>query len=71
MNAYSNDTLYTNTTCGLPPSNSLHLFRGVDDPLPALGFATGQAMSGLYYWAASQVMAVTWVSYGCHMDATC
>ena len=56
MLAYSNDTLTANNTCGIPPANSLHLFRGVHDDLPALGLTTGLTVMALYYWSSSQVI---------------
>ncbi|XP_072045367.1 sodium/mannose cotransporter SLC5A10-like [Amphiura filiformis] len=55
LNAISNDSLMSNNSCGIPPSDSLHLYRGVHDDLPTLGMCTGLAVMGLHYWAANQL----------------
>ncbi|XP_072045368.1 sodium/glucose cotransporter 4-like [Amphiura filiformis] len=56
VNASSvNDSIPIDSPCRSPPSNSLHLFRGVGDELTALGFFTGQYFAATYYWATDQV----------------
>jgi hypothetical protein len=42
--------------CGIPPSNSLNLFRSVDDPhLPWPGVFFGLTISATWYWCTDQV----------------
>ncbi|XP_072046294.1 sodium/mannose cotransporter SLC5A10-like [Amphiura filiformis] len=55
LNAISNDSLMSNNSCGIPPSDSMHLYRGVHDDLPTLGMCTGLMVMGLNYWAATQI----------------
>ena len=58
LNAISNDSLSSNNSCGIPPADSLHLYRGVHDDLPMLGLLTGSTFMGLYYWGSFQVSRV-------------
>ena len=42
--------------CGLPPDNSLHLFRSHDDGnLPWIGIVFGLTVSAVWYWCSDQV----------------
>ncbi|XP_072015988.1 sodium/mannose cotransporter SLC5A10-like [Amphiura filiformis] len=54
--SYPNETLHGNNTCGIPRSDSLHIWRGFDSNLPWLGFIIGQIWCSLWYWAADQVI---------------
>ncbi|XP_071961784.1 sodium/glucose cotransporter 4-like [Antedon mediterranea] len=57
MQAYPNETLYYNDSCGLPREDSFHMIRaakGSDLPWP--GFLFGQSAASIWYWATDQVI---------------
>ena len=56
MQAVSNHTLASNTTCGYPREDAFHIFR---DPFtadyPSAGTFLRTVLGGLWYWCANQV----------------
>ena len=45
------------TGCGIPPDNSMHLFRPVtDDDYPWTGIIFGLTVSSVWYWCSDQVI---------------
>lgn len=58
MAAMSNETLYNRTffKCGVPPADSLHIFRdAVTGDIPWTGALLGLSTLGLYTWDQDQV----------------
>ena len=53
--AISNSTLFSNTTCGLPPSDYFDLMRATDRDLPWTGMTFGLTISAIWYWCSDQV----------------
>lgn len=56
MQAVSNDTLFSNSTCGRPPQNAFVMLRDpVKSDIPWPGFILGQSIASVWYWCADQV----------------
>ena len=58
MNAVSNETRFNRShySCGVPPSDSLHIFRdAVTGDIPWPGALLGLSTLGLYTWDQDQV----------------
>ena len=52
-------TNYSYTQCGVPPANSMHLFRAASDPnLPWTGITFGLTISAVWYWCSDQVSRI-------------
>ncbi|XP_031552870.1 sodium/glucose cotransporter 5-like [Actinia tenebrosa] len=57
MQALSNDTLHSNSTCGRPPQNAFIMLRDpVKSDIPWPGFILGQSIASVWYWCADQVI---------------
>lgn len=61
LKAASNSTfldqaLYWNHTCGFPPNDSFHIFRGMDSDYPWPGLVFGLTLLATYYWCTNQVI---------------
>lgn len=55
----TNDSICQFASCGMVPSNSLHIMRSADDPdLPWTGVIFGLTISAIWYWCSDQVIAV-------------
>ncbi|XP_074641116.1 sodium/mannose cotransporter SLC5A10-like [Tubulanus polymorphus] len=55
--AIANETLYSNSTCGLPSEKAFTMLRGLTDPdMPWLGFLLGQTPASIWYWSTDQMM---------------
>lgn len=55
MRAMSNDTIYSNSTCGRPRSDAFIMMRAPDSDVPWPGLVFGQTFSSIWYWCADQV----------------
>lgn len=56
MMAVSNDTLYSNSSCGRPRDDSFVMLRDpVNSDMPWAGFIFGQTIASIWYWCADQV----------------
>ena len=56
MNAISNDTRYSNSSCGQPRDDSFIMLRDpVNSDMPWAGFLFGQTIASIWYWCADQV----------------
>ncbi|KXJ19120.1 Sodium/myo-inositol cotransporter [Exaiptasia diaphana] len=56
MHAVSNDTLFSNSTCGRPRDDSFIMLRDpVNSDMPWAGFIFGQTIASIWYWCADQV----------------
>ena len=54
--AYEEEALYGNMSCGFPPDNSFHIFRPVDDPgYPITGMIFGLTILATDAWCTNQV----------------
>ena len=51
----SNTTLYSTSTCGLPPKDYFNLVRNVDSDFPWPGMSFGLLISSIWYWCSDQV----------------
>ncbi|XP_031552878.1 sodium/myo-inositol cotransporter-like [Actinia tenebrosa] len=57
MLAVSNDTLYSNSTCGRPRPDSFTMLREpLHSDMPWAGFIFGQTIASIWYWCADQVI---------------
>ncbi|XP_020891932.1 sodium/glucose cotransporter 4 [Exaiptasia diaphana] len=57
MHAVSNDTLFSNSTCGRPRDDSFIMLRDpVNSDMPWAGFIFGQTIASIWYWCADQVI---------------
>ncbi|XP_033640936.1 sodium/myo-inositol cotransporter-like [Asterias rubens] len=57
MAAIPNETLYTNSTCGIPRSDSWQMLRDpINSDMPWAGFLFGQTPASIWYWCADQMM---------------
>jgi sodium/glucose cotransporter 9 len=61
LGAASNETylgqaLYHNRSCGFPPADSFHIFRGMDSNYPWPGLVFGLTLLATYYWCTNQVI---------------
>ncbi|XP_038046869.1 sodium/glucose cotransporter 4-like isoform X2 [Patiria miniata] len=57
MEAIPEETLYSNSTCGIPRSDSWQMLRDpVNSDIPWAGFIFGQTWSTLWYWCADQMI---------------
>lgn len=57
FHAIPNTTLYGNTTCGIPPANSMSLVRPASDgQFPWPGVFIGLTISSVWYWCSDQVI---------------
>jgi hypothetical protein len=56
MQAMSNDTLYSNSTCGRPRPDSFFMLRDpINSDIPWPGFIIGETIISIWYWCADQV----------------
>ena len=56
MMAVSNDTLYSNSSCGQPREDAFVMLRDpVNSDMPWAGFIFGQTIASIWYWCADQV----------------
>ena len=60
MMAVSNDTLYSNSSCGQPREDSFVMLRDpINSDMPWAGFIFGQTIiASIWYWCADQVSFV-------------
>ena len=63
MQAASRDTYvksyqHGNASCGFPPSDSFHVFRGLDSSYPWPGLVLGLPVIGIFYWCTQQVCMI-------------
>ena len=59
MMAVSNDTLYSNSSCGRPREDSFVMLRDpINSDMPWAGFIFGQTIASIWYWCADQVSLV-------------
>ena len=59
MMAVSNDTLYSNSSCGRPREDSFVMLRDpINSDMPWAGFIFGQTIASIWYWCADQVSFV-------------
>ena len=59
MVAVSNDTLYSNSSCGRPREDSFVMLRDpINSDMPWAGFIFGQTIASIWYWCADQVSFV-------------
>ena len=57
--AVSNDTLYSNSSCGRPREDSFVMLRDpINSDMPWAGFIFGQTIASIWYWCADQVSFV-------------
>lgn len=57
MMAVSNDTLYSNSSCGRPREDSFVMLRDpINSDMPWAGFIFGQTIASIWYWCADQVI---------------
>ncbi|XP_065316790.1 sodium/mannose cotransporter SLC5A10-like isoform X2 [Gordionus sp. m RMFG-2023] len=49
-------TLYSNSTCGIPPKYSLNIMRDLKSDLPWTGSIFGLTVSAIWYWCSDQVI---------------
>jgi len=42
-------------SCGFPPADSFHVFRGMESNYPWPGFVFGLTLTATYYWCTNQV----------------
>ncbi|KAK3734817.1 hypothetical protein QZH41_009688, partial [Actinostola sp. cb2023] len=57
MQAMSNDTLFTNSSCGRPPHDAFTMLREpLKSDIPWPGFLLGQSIASVWYWCADQVI---------------
>ncbi|XP_014663590.1 PREDICTED: sodium/glucose cotransporter 4-like [Priapulus caudatus] len=57
FNSIANSTVYSGSTCGMPPANSMHMIRSATDgdyPWPGMFF--GLTISSVWYWCSDQVI---------------
>ena len=56
MMAVSNDTFYSNSSCGRPRDDAFVMLRDpVNSDMPWAGFIFGQTIASIWYWCADQV----------------
>lgn len=56
--AIANTTKYSNTTCGVPREDYMHLFRDAatgDLPWPGI---VGMSINSIWYWCSDQVLTL-------------
>lgn len=68
MQAASRDTYirshqHGNASCGFPPSDSFHIFRGLDSSYPWIGLVFGLPVIGIFYWCTQQVHIFVTIMY--------
>ncbi|XP_031552872.1 sodium/glucose cotransporter 1-like isoform X2 [Actinia tenebrosa] len=57
MVAVSNDTLFSNSTCGRPRPDSFLMLRDpINSDIPWPGFIIGETIISIWYWCADQVI---------------
>ncbi|KXJ10185.1 Sodium/myo-inositol cotransporter 2 [Exaiptasia diaphana] len=56
MHSMSNDTLYSNSTCGRPRKDAFIMLRDPLSDVPWPGLIFGQTFSSIWYWCADQVI---------------
>jgi len=57
MMAVSNDTLFSNSSCGQPREDSFVMLRDpINSDMPWAGFIFGQTIASIWYWCADQVI---------------
>ncbi|XP_038051758.1 sodium/glucose cotransporter 5-like [Patiria miniata] len=57
MQAIPNETLYSNTSCGIPREDSWQMLRDpINSDMPWPGFLFGQTAASIWYWCADQMM---------------
>ena len=52
--AISSSTVFSNTSCGLPPSDYFDIHRSIDRDFPWLGMNFGLTISAVWYWCSDQ-----------------
>ena len=52
--AISTATAFSNTSCGLPPSDYFDLHRAPDRDFPWPGMVFGLSVSAVWYWCSDQ-----------------
>ena len=63
MVAVSNDTLFSNSSCGQPREDSFVMLRDpINSDMPWAGFIFGQTIASIWYWCADQVNCLTFVT---------
>ena len=64
MQAVSNDTLFSNSTCGRPRPDSFIMLRDpIHSDIPWPGFIIGETIISIWYWCADQVR-----EHHCHLS---
>ena len=53
--SYLAQSLYHDRSCGFPPSDAFHIFRGMDSDYPWPGLVFGLTLLATYYWCTNQV----------------
>ncbi|XP_022083327.1 sodium/myo-inositol cotransporter-like isoform X2 [Acanthaster planci] len=57
MRAIPNETLYGNSSCGIPREDSWQMLRDpINSDMPWAGFLFGQTPASIWYWCADQMM---------------
>ena len=54
-NSYQYQGLYGNLSCGFPPDDSFHIFRGIESDYPWPGLTFGLTLLATYYFCTNQV----------------
>lgn len=55
---YYYEGIYGNMSCGFPPSDSFHIFRGINSDYPWPGLVFGLTLLALYYFCNNQVISI-------------
>ena len=58
-NSYQYQGLYGNLSCGFPPDDSFHIFRGIESDYPWPGLTFGLTLLATYYFCTNQVKHLT------------
>ncbi len=58
-NSYLQQGLYNNISCGFPPDDSFHIFRGLESAYPWPGLTFGLTLIATYYFCNNQVFSLT------------
>ena len=53
--AVSDTTIFSNSSCGLPPSDYFNLIRDTDSDFPWTGMSFGLAISSIWYFCSELV----------------
>ena len=57
-NTYYKESLYNNLSCGFPPDDSFHIFRGLESDYPWPGLTFGLTLLATYYFCTNQVTTI-------------